>query len=38
MSYDQIDISDFPKHVFWSYKKNAKLDKQIVVEHVILYG
>lgn len=38
MSNEQINISDFPKHIFWNYNKDAKLDKRIVIEHVILYG
>ena len=38
MNNEQIDISGFPKHIFWSYEKDAKLSKSIVIEHVILYG
>ncbi len=38
MNNKLINISDFPKHLFWNYRSDAELDKHIVIEHVILYG
>jgi len=33
-----INISDFPKHIFWNYKVDSNLDEEIVIENVLLYG
>lgn len=34
----KINISNFPKHIFWNYKDNAELNEEIVINNVILYG
>jgi hypothetical protein len=33
-----MNISAFPKHLFWSYSKDADLPEEVVAEQVILYG
>ena len=33
-----MNIKPFSKHVFWSYKPNADLAENLVVQHVIAYG
>ncbi len=33
-----INISEFQKHIFWNYKPGAKIDKNIIIENVLLYG
>ncbi|MCY7361285.1 MAG: hypothetical protein LH629_04335 [Ignavibacteria bacterium] len=33
-----INISEFPKHIFWNYKSDAELDEEIVTYNVLLYG
>ncbi|MDZ4713618.1 MAG: hypothetical protein SGI89_15020 [bacterium] len=34
----KINISAFPKHIFWNYKDHAELSEDIVISNVILYG
>ena len=38
MTKDKINISDFPKHIFWNYAEGALLEKSIIIERVLLYG
>jgi hypothetical protein len=33
-----MNISVFPKHIFWSWKGNSDLPEELVAEQVILYG
>lgn len=33
-----MQISAFPRHIFWSYAPQADLPEEIVAEQVILYG
>lgn len=33
-----MKITEFPHYIFWSYKKDADLDPQIVTSQVFLYG
>lgn len=33
-----MKISKFSPHIFWSYKKDADLPDEIVIEQVSLYG
>lgn len=33
-----INISDFPKHIFWNYKSGAELDEETVAYNVLMYG
>lgn len=34
----KINISVFPKHIFWNYKDNAEVIESVVINNVILYG
>ncbi len=38
MSVKNIDISNFARHIFWSYKGTAVLNENIVMRNVLLYG
>ena len=33
-----MNISSFPKHIFWQYKPDADLPRMVVLENVLLYG
>ncbi len=33
-----MNISAFPKYIFWSYKPEADLPESLVTEQVLLYG
>jgi hypothetical protein len=33
-----MNISTFPRYLFWSYSNNADLPEEIVAEQVILFG
>lgn len=33
-----MNISSFPKHIFWQYKTDADLPRMLVLENVLLYG
>lgn len=33
-----MNTKGFSKHIFWSYKSNADLPKQIIIKRVIAYG
>jgi len=33
-----MQIDNFPKHIFWSYKKGANLPESIIIKQVALYG
>lgn len=33
-----ISISEFQKHIFWNYNPGAELDKNIIIENVLMYG
>jgi hypothetical protein len=33
-----MNISGFSKHPFWSYKKNADLPEEIIIQQIVLYG
>ncbi len=38
MHNNVINISYFPKHIFWEYKDDSILDEEIVIKNVLLYG
>jgi len=38
MNNNLINISYFPKHIFWNYKVDSNLDEEIVIKNVLLYG
>jgi len=33
-----MNISGYPKYIFWSYKDNCDLDEKTIVNNVCLYG
>ncbi|MEZ4692190.1 MAG: hypothetical protein R3A12_19350 [Ignavibacteria bacterium] len=33
-----INVSEFQKYIFWNYKPGAELDRNIIIENVLLYG
>ncbi|MCK4636184.1 MAG: hypothetical protein KAT32_04965 [Candidatus Moranbacteria bacterium] len=33
-----MNISKFPKNIFWNYEKNINLPDEVVVNRVFLYG
>jgi len=33
-----MNISTFPKHLFWSYSNDADIPEEVVAEQVIRYG
>lgn len=33
-----MQISQFPKHIFWQYKPEADLPEMVILENVLLYG
>lgn len=33
-----MQISNFPHHIFWSYKPDAELPDEVIAEQVLLYG
>ena len=33
-----MQISTFPKHIFWQYKPEADLPDLVVLENLLLYG
>jgi hypothetical protein len=33
-----MNISVFPKYIFWAWKENADLPEEVIAEQVILYG
>ncbi len=33
-----MQITQFPKHIFWQYKPNADLPDMVVLENLLLYG
>jgi len=33
-----MQISPFPKHIFWHYKPDADLPTLVVLENLLLYG
>jgi hypothetical protein len=33
-----MNISVFPKHIFWAWQENADLPDEVIAEQVILYG
>jgi len=33
-----MNISNFSKHIFWSYKENVNLPDEVVIQQVITYG
>jgi len=38
MNNNLINISGFPKHIFWNYKVDSILDEEIVIKNVLLFG
>ncbi len=33
-----MKITEFPHHIFWSYKKDADLDAKLIARQVFMYG
>ena len=33
-----MEISEYSPHIFWSYKKSADLEPEVVIRQVIAYG
>ena len=33
-----MQITSFPKHIFWQYKPNADIPDMVVLENLLLYG
>ncbi|MDP3641655.1 MAG: hypothetical protein Q8S54_00535 [Bacteroidota bacterium] len=33
-----MQITPFPKHIFWQYKPDADLPDMVVLENLLLYG
>jgi len=33
-----MQITPFPKHIFWQYKPNADIPDKVVLENLLLYG
>ncbi|MEO6695599.1 MAG: hypothetical protein ABIY50_13610 [Ignavibacteria bacterium] len=38
MHNNVINISYFPKHIFWEFKDDSILDEEIVIKNVLLFG